>query len=207
MKKVFHILLIIVAVAMVSCGHKAVKTGNGAYHLTCTVDQGLQGDSASLYIVEDGYHRLIPMGMRTGEPGTPLSWDGHIDGARVAFIKWENNPRPFYLVLEPGNIDITIHGNSWSIKGGQYNGEYLRFLNTRRSIINDKEKLFADYLKHGADSTLTMDMEQECLKRDSLLTDSLQRYIVWRMNAGDPVSIIVKERFYTTLSKKFQGSK
>lgn len=206
MKTLQKFLLYIILVAVVSCGHSPVKTGNGAYHLTCTVDKGLvKGDSASLFIVEDGYQRIIPVGLRTGAAGTALSWDGHIDGARVAFIKWAGDTVPFYLVIEPGNIDITIHGDRWMIKGGHYNGEYMHFLNTRQSILNDKEKLLADYLKHASDSTLTIEMEKDCLKRDSLLTDSLQRYIVWRMNAGDPVSIIVKERFYPTLSKKFQS--
>lgn len=194
-------------VASVSCGGPRVKTGNGAYHLSCTVDKGLSGDSASLYIVEDGYQRLIAAGMRTGEPGTPLSWDGHIDGARVAFIKWEGDSVPFYLVLEPGNIAITIHGDRWTIKGGHYNGEYMHFLNRRQSIINDKKQLLTSYLKHGADSTLTMELERDYLKRDSLLGDSLQRYTAWRMSTDDPVAIIAKERFYTTLSRKFQSKK
>lgn len=204
MKATHYIWLCALALAIGACGNTTSSLPSDEFNLSCVVDEHLAGDSASLFIVEDGYQRLIDAGERTGKPGTMLKWQGHIDGAHVAFIKWKDDSVPFYFVIEPHDISIKVHGDRWSIKGGQQNKEYIHFLNHRHRILANKENLLKEYNKHAADSTLTQSMENSYLVRDSLLADSLQRYTAWRMTQPDPVALITHERFFNTLSKHYQ---
>ncbi len=197
-------IMCVVAMMTAACGRRATQDDITAYRLTCHVDKGLLGDSAQLYIVEDGYHRLLNGGLRIGKPGTSLVWDGHIDGPRVAFIRWQGFDRPFFFVLEPGNIGINLHAHGWKIDGSRNNNDYMRFLNHRHNIQMARDNSRSEYLKHVADSTLTADLELQYQQRDSILCDSLNRYTAWRMAQDDPVAVIARERFYNSLPKKYQ---
>ena len=54
----------------------------------------------------------------------------------------------------------------------------------------------------GADSTLTWDQERTALRADSVLQDSIQRITVDRINQGDLVSRLVKQRLMHTLTRE-----
>ena len=206
MKNLLVIITIIcLAVTAISCGKGKAKGGTGAYSLTCTVDADLMVDSATLYIVEDNYQCLTPgMTRIVKSHGKPFNWNGHIDGAKAAFIKLDSDTALFYLVLGPGNTTIDIHRGDWTANGTSYNNEYIAFLNHRFSIIANKKGLFRQYMQASNDSTLTAEVERDFMARDSVLSDSLQRYMTWRMSTGDPVSLIVKERFFKELTLENQ---
>ena len=59
-----------------------------------------------------------------------------------------------------------------------------------------------EYLDMSADSSLKPDDEGRMVRQDSLLYDSLQRITVERINRGDAVGRIIKERFANQLDKE-----
>ena len=204
MLKLPKIVVLLVAVIVLSCSQPKAKTDNSAYMLSLTMDKELGHDSATLYIVDDIYRCLKLGGLAVAQPGEPFTWQGHIDGAKAAFVVVDRDSIPFYFVLEPGEVNITMHVDRWMITGGHHNNHYMHFLNIRQGIIDAQASNFQEYLRHAADSTLTQVMEADYVRRDSLLNDSLQQYVAWRMSTDGPVALIVRERFYKTLTGAYQ---
>ncbi len=188
---------------VMSCSGDKTKSSTGAYTLTCTAEKRLGRDSATLYIVEDNYRCLTNGALSTTKPGGTFKWQGHIDGAKAAFIKFNNDTTLFYLVLGPGNTEVKIGATGWKIEGTSHNNEYVKCLSHRNAIIKAKSAIFRDYMKYDTDSTLTEEIERDFLARDSVMADSLQRYMVECMSTGDPVAMILKERFFNTLTKEY----
>lgn len=202
MEKIKHIIIFCITLLLVACNNTHV-TPTGAYHLTCKLDDKFHKDSATLYIVEPDYKGLTCEGLSTTTDNN-FKWNGHIDGAHVAFIKFKNDSIRFYFVLEPGDIDININSKGWLISGGAYNNAYIHTLNHRQNILDAKKELWKKYSAQSKDSTLTQEQEVNYIMQDSLLTDSLERYLVWRIKVGDPASVILKERLFNTLTTKSQ---
>ena len=170
------------------------------YTVTLELADSIRHDSlATLHIVDDTYGQLMP-GITKHFADGSITFSGQTAKARVAFITFDSVSPPFYFVLEPGNIDINIKLDRWSITGGRGNAEYVRFLNHRQRIIDARKKGFDDYRRAALDSTLTLRAERRAAERDSLLADSLQRILLQRMLGSDPVSRIVRQRLIGTLT-------
>ena len=204
MKILYHIFAVILLASVVSCNNSSPMPSTTAYEVSCTLSRGLKLDSATLYLVEENYNSLIDQGMCKRNKQGEFSWKGCINEPMAAFIKFEGDSTPVYFVLDPGVTNITINKHSKKIVGGKTNNEYMAFIAHRKGILDHKDKLNEQYIKHIGDSTLTVDIEKDFHLQDSLLTDSLQRYTTWRINAGGPVSVIVKERFFKTLTSEYQ---
>ena len=131
-----------------------------------------------------------------------FSFKGQIDAPRVALIRWDNDStRPFYFVLEAGHIQLAINPGSWSVSGSPQNVEYMKYINQRNDIMNARVATWQEYLKAASGKSLKRDDELRLVRQDSLLNDSLQRFTVERINRGDVVSRIVRERFTAQLDK------
>ena len=204
MKFYYYILAILTAFTAFSCSESSSTSDNSGFHVSCTYDASLNRDSATLYFLEEDYNKLSSAGLCVVKPGNAFEWQGHVTGPKAAFLKFSNDSVPFYFVLEPGETTIKVHRTSWEINGGQCNKEYTRFMQHRKSIIKEKNKVFNYYLKIAADSTLTATTEKDILAQDSILSDSLHRYTAWRMTTGGPVAVIARERFFNTLPKQYQ---
>lgn len=202
MKHLHFITTLFIAIFMVACNNNEVIP-TGVYHLSCELSKKFSKDSATLYIIESDYNCLALEGLSIAKDNT-FSWDGHIDGAHAAFIRFQNDSTPFYFILEPGTININITTHGWSIVGSKQNRAYMHTLNNRQKIIDAKKDLWRKYQSQCNDSTLTQEQEIKYLEQDSVLTDSLQRYLTWRMKVGDPVSLIIKERLFKTLTTEYQ---
>lgn len=202
MKRLHLITTLFIALFMMACNNNEVIP-TGAYHLSCELSKEFSKDSATLYIVETDYDCLAHEGLSIAHDNV-FRWDGHIDGAHAAFIRFKNDSIPFYFILEPGTININITNHGWTIDGSKQNHAYMHALNKRQNIIDAKKELWKKYMAQCNDSTLTQELETKYLEQDSLLTDSLQRYLTWRMKKGDQVSVIIKERLYKTLTTEYQ---
>ena len=160
------------------------------YRVTCVIDNKVSHDSATLLVLEDAYGQLRMCGTARGDNGT-FTFTGQTDQPKVALIRWDNDStEPFYFVLEQGDTRITIKPDSWHITGSPQNSEYLHYINQQ------------EYLKMAADSSLRRDDEVRMVRQDSLLNDSLQRITVERINRGDAVSRIIKERYGKLLDQE-----
>lgn len=206
MKQIINVILfLITCIALSSCTERNSETSlTGSFTVTCAVDASLKRDSATLYLIEENYHKIVNCGLRTVEPGNPFEWNGHIDGAKAAFIQFAGDSVPFYLIVEPGQCHITRNCATWSIAGGRGNAEYSRFMAHRQSIERAINQVFKNYMKQVQDSTLTQQLEQSYVTQDSVLRDSLQRYTAWRMTTGGPVSLVTREKYYKTLPKRLK---
>ncbi len=172
------------------------------YNVTCTVDNKLKHDSATLLVLEDDYGQLRVCGASRSDNGT-FTFTGQTDRPKVAIIRWDNDStNPFYFVLEGGNIDIAIRPGSWDIKGSAKNSEYLHYINQRNGITDSRVATWQEYLNMAADSSLKADDELRMMRQDSLLNDSLQRITVERINRGDAVGRIIRERYGKQLDQE-----
>ncbi len=179
--------------------HTSSETG---FTVTCRLDGKIHHDSATLLLLEDAYHKLRVCGNAHDNKGT-FTFTGQTEGEKVALIRWDNDTtKPFLFVLEPGKTDIRISPNSWVISGGRQNTEYQKFVNWRNSIMNARAATWQEYLKMAADSSLKRDDELRMVRQDSLLNDSLQRMTVERINRGDAVGRILRERYGNQLDKE-----
>ena len=68
--------------------------------------------------------------------------------------------------------------------------------------MNARIATWQEYLKMAADSSLKRDDEVLMVRQDSLLNDSLQRLTVERINRGDAVSRIIRERYASQLDRE-----
>lgn len=201
MKKTFIAIGLLLGIVLTGCDN---ASGNHQmdYKVTCTLDNKLHRDSATLMVLEEDYHKLRVCGTAVSSDGT-FTFTGQTDAPKVALIRWDNDStKPFHFVLEPGNTTITIKPDSWDIGGSALNIEYQRFVNQRNGIMNARVATWQEYLKMAADSTLKRDDERRMVRQDSLLNDSLQRITVDRINRGDAVGHIIRERFGNQLDQE-----
>ena len=183
------------------CGNDR-GTSMADYQVTCRLDGTAPHDSATLLVLEEDYNKLRVCGTARAANGT-FSFTGQTDRPRVALLRWDNDSTtPFHFVLEPGHIDITIATGSWNITGSRMNTDYQHFVNQRNSIMKTRADVWQEYLQHAADHSLKREDERRLVARDSVLNDSLQCLTVDRINRGDVVGRIVRERFARQLDQE-----
>ena len=198
-KKITTIMGLALAVMLTGCD-KSDKSIN--YTVKVTLDNKQHHDSATLLVLEEEYNQLRECGSARQQNGS-FTFTGQIDKPKVALIRWDDDQsEPFYLVLESGNINVTIGQDTWDITGSPQNSAYLHYINQRNGIMNARIATWQEYLKMAADSSLKRDDEQLMVRQDSLLNDSLQRITVERINQGDAVGRIIRERYASQLDKE-----
>ncbi len=172
------------------------------FNVTCTLGDKVQRDSATLLVLEEDYNKLMLCGTARVQKGT-FTFKGQTTGARVALIRWDNDTiHPFYFVLEPGNTNLVIKAGSWSVQGSKQTAEYLKYINRRNSILNARAETWQQYLTAASRPSFKREDEMRLVRQDSLLNDSLQRITVERINQGDAVGRIIRERFADKLDKE-----
>ena len=173
-----------------------------AYTVTCTLDNELQHDSATLLVLEEDYNKLRVCGTAHAQDHV-FTFKGQTDHPRVALIRWYNDTSsPFHFVLEPGHINIHINKKSWRVNGSPENRDYQQFIHHRNDIMNARAAVWQEYLKAAANASLKREDERRMIRQDSLLNDSLQRFTVDRINRGDAVGRIIRERFARQLDQE-----
>ena len=165
------------------------------YNVTITLDNQMHHDSATLLVLEENYDKLRLCGT-VGKTNDSFVFTGQVDAPRVGIIRWDNDSiKPFYFVLESGVTHISVSPDSWSATGSPLNTEYLRYVNQRNAIMDLRVATWQEYLKMAADSSLKRDDERRMVRQDSLLNDSLKRITIERINRGDVVGRIIRERY------------
>ncbi len=196
-------MVCVAGLALLGCVRKAED--DGAYRVTVRLHGGaLQHiDSATLLVIDPDYGQQRVLGGARVQDST-LAFAGHVAGAQLAYVDLSSDSLPyqFYFILEPTDITISIGPRHWQIAGGRGNRSYQQFLNRHDRLLSSRDSLWREYVRMGTDSTLTWDAERSSLRLDSLLQDSLQRIIVERINRGDLVSRLIKQRLLPTLTRE-----
>ena len=199
MKKIILSVSTLLAIALMGCDSGVRQMD---YRVTCTLKGKQQHDSATLLVLEEDYNKLRVCGTSRLTDGT-ATFTGQIDEPHVALIRWDNDSvQPFHFVLEQGDIHITLKSGSWDITGSPLNSQYLHYINQRNSIMDSRVATWQEYLNMAADSSLKRDDEMRMVRQDSLLNDSLQRITIERINRGDAVGRIIKERYGRQLDQE-----
>lgn len=197
-KMILSITTLLAIVAMTSCDNRQQGLD---YTVQCTLQGKHTHDSATLLVLEQDYNRLRVCAAQHSSQGT-FTFKGQTDHPKAALIRWDNDTtRPFYFVLEPGHTRITINDSWWRINGSASNRDYQHFIRQHDAIINQRQANWQQYLSMAADSSLRRDDELRMVSQDSLLNDSLQRAIVERINRGDAVGHIIRERYGKQLDR------
>lgn len=200
MKK--NIITVGLALALMLSGCDNRSHSGLDYRVNIVLNNKQHHDSATLLVLEDEYNQLRVCGTARAVNGT-FTFTGQTDKPKAALIRWDNDSiDPFYLVLESGEITVTINPDSWDITGSAQNSAYLHFINERNGIMNARVATWQEYLNMSADSSLKRDDEMLMVRQDSLLNDSLQRITVECINRGDAVSRIVRERYGQQLDQE-----
>ena len=198
MKKIILSVSTLLAIALMGCDSGVRQMD---YRVTCTLEGKQQHDSATLLVLEEDYNKLRVCGASRLTDGT-VTFTGQIDEPHVALIRWDNDSvQPFHFVLEQGDIHITLKSGSWDITGSPLNSQYLHYINQRNSIMDERLATWQEYLNSASDKTLKREDEVRLVARDSVLNDSLQRITVDRINRGDAVGRIIRERYGNQLDQ------
>ena len=198
MKKIILSVSALLAIALMGCDSGVRQMD---YRVTCTLEGKQQHDSATLLVLEEDYNKLRVCGASRLTDGT-VTFTGQIDEPHVALIRWDNDSvQPFHFVLEQGDIHITLKSGSWDITGSPLNSQYLHYINQRNSIMDERLATWQQYLKSASGKTLKREDELRLVARDSVLNDSLQRITVDRINRGDAVGRIIRERYGNQLDQ------
>ncbi len=202
MRRFFYSLFFIIGgLLLTCCQHRAER--DGAFEVTVTLHNGrVLTDSATLVMIDDDYQLLRVLGGSRLQDSS-FSFKGHTPVPRIAFVDFvtDSLPYQFYFILEPGKFEINLEPGHWLIKTtSPKNLAFLSFLDKYQRVERQRQALWERYRKMAADSTLTWDKEREVVRSDSLLQDSLQRITVDRINQGDLVSLLVKQRLLHTLT-------
>ena len=188
--------------AMMTGCDRQRATGLKKYTVTCTLDDKVSRDSATLLVLEENYNKLRVCGTARAQEDS-FTFTGQIDAPKVALLRWDNDTTlPFLFVLEAGNIGINIKSGSWQVTGSAQNTEYMRFVRHRSSIMNTRADIWREYLVAAEKATLKREDELRMVRQDSLLNDSLQRITVERINRGDAVGRIIRERYASQLDQE-----
>ena len=189
----------------------ALMLGNGCdnrghsgldYRVNVVLDNNHHHDSATLLVLEEEYNRLRVCGTARVKNGK-FTFTGQTDKPKAALIRWDNDTvEPFYFVLESGDINVSLSSGKWNITGSPQNSAYLHYINQRNGIMDARIATWQEYLKMSADSSLKRDDEVLMVRQDSLLNDSLQRLTVERINRGDAVGRIIRERYARQLDQE-----
>ena len=189
----------------------ALMLGNGCdnrghsgldYRVNVVLDSKHHHDSATLLVLEEEYNRLRVCGTARVKNGK-FTFTGQTDKPKAALIRWDNDTvEPFYFVLENGDINVSLSSGKWDITGSPQNSAYLHYINQRNGIMDARIATWQEYLKMSADSSLKHDDEVLMVRQDSLLNDSLQRLTVERINRGDAVGRIIRERYARQLDQE-----
>ena len=199
MKKIILSIGALLSIGLMGCDNGSRQMD---YRVTCTLEGKQQHDSATLLVLEEDYNKLRVCGATRMTNGT-ATFKGQIDGPHVALIRWDNDTvQPFHFVLEQGDIHITLKSGSWDITGSPMNSDYLHYINQRNSIMDERLATWQEYLKSASGKTLKREDEVRLVARDSVLNDSLQRITVDRINHGDAVGRIIKERYGNQLDQE-----
>lgn len=155
----------------------------------------LRSDSAWLVVEDVDYGLLRQVGAEMCQNGR-FVFRGQTDRATLAFLRLGTDSTRVEIPFALSATDITIDLNtySWLITGGCENVSYQRFLNSYRSMSLRRDSLRGEYERFASDSSLTAAIERRILEHDSLLSDSMQRYLRWRVRGNDVVSKLVKLR-------------
>ena len=198
MKKIILSVSALLAIALMGCDSGVRQMD---YRVTCTLEGKQQHDSATLLVLEEDYNKLRVCGASRLADGS-VTFTGQIDEPHVALIRWDNDSvQPFHFVLEQGDIHITLKSGSWDITGSPLNSQYLHYINQRNSIMDERLATWQEYLKSASGKTLKREDELRLVTRDSVLNDSLQRITVDRINRGDAVGRIIRERYGNQLDQ------
>ena len=192
---------VFLTILMTGCDQRQAS-GLKDYTVTCTLDNELRHDSATLLVLEDEYNKLRVCGASRAQDHV-FTFKGQIERPKVALIRWDNDStNPFYFVLEAGHINVRIDKGSWRVNGSRENLDYQHFIHQRNDIMNARVAIWQDYLKAADNASLKQEEELRMVRQDSLLNDSLQRITVERINRGDAVGRIIRERFADKLDKE-----
>ena len=192
---------VFLTILMTGCDQRQAS-GLKDYTVTCTLDNELRHDSATLLVLEDEYNKLRVCGASRAQDHV-FTFKGQIERPKVALIGWDNDStNPFYFVLEAGHINVRIDKGSWRVNGSRENLDYQHFIHQRNDIMNARVAIWQDYLKAADNASLKQEEELRMVRQDSLLNDSLQRITVERINRGDAVGRIIRERFADKLDKE-----
>ena len=198
MKKIILSVSTLLAIALMGCDSGVRQMD---YRVTCTLKGKQQHDSATLLVLEEDYNKLRVCGASRLADGS-VTFTGQIDEPHVALIRWDNDSvQPFHFVLEQGDIHITLKSGSWDITGSPLNSQYLHYINQRNSIMDERLATWQEYLNSASDKTLKREDEVRLVARDSVLNDSLQHITVDRINRGDAVGRIIRERYGNQLDQ------
>jgi hypothetical protein len=200
MKKIMITVGLALALMLSGCDNRSHSGLD--YRVNIVLDNKHHHDSATLLVLEEEYGQLNICGTTHGEQGI-FTFSGQTDRPKVALIRWDNDSTsPFYFVLEGGNTRITINSGSWNITGSPQNAAYIRYIKQRNAITDARVATWQEYLSMSADSTLRHEDELLMVRQDSLLNDSLQRVTVERINRGDAVARIIRERYGSQLDQE-----
>lgn len=196
--------IIIIAIALAALTGCVENLDKSHYRVECKISPELGVDSVSLMLVMDDYNSVYRVATVTRDNESQVFvFEGNIEAATIAYLKFSNDTVPMLFVVEPGLTQIDISPNGLVISGGDVNHEYMTYLKARKSLTVEKQKLHQEYLSHVApDSTIDIALERQYLARDSMLTDSLERITVDAINRGDVASTIIFDRYVNALSRK-----
>lgn len=186
---------------LAGCNHGT--DSDGAFEVTVSLHNGrVLTDSATLVVVDDDYGLLRVLGGSRLQDSC-FTFTGHSAVPRIAYVDFVTDSLPcqFYFILEPGKIGIELQPGSWIITSAQSGNRQLQlFFNKYQHLEREREALWQHYRQMAADSTLTWEKERAALHADSVLQDSMQRITIDRINQGDLVSRLVKQRMMQTLT-------
>ena len=158
-------------------------------------------DSISVFCYEPDYNRSRIIFTGRVDNGHLLLADNDNTGVpHVAYFVCGDDSVAHYFVLEPGSVKINIEKDIIRIEGSRSNYELFSFRRHINAIDSERLRLQENYLKDVCDSVLTQSAEEIAFKRDSVLSDSIQRLLVMRIGRGDAVARILKEQYSTRRS-------
>lgn len=199
MKRILLVLLGALAIVLTAC-HDGDKSSR-AVSVRITMHHPLHRDSASLYVLDEKYHRVRHMATLPFADSTVI-FTAHVEDATLAYLTFDTLSTPLYFVLEPCDISLDKWPHGWKIEGGKENNRYQNTLIALQHVKHERERLWNAYRHHANDSTLTAKLERQMARQDSVLNDSARKLVDSEKLRGLPAGQAVKLTWEQTLREK-----
>jgi len=123
------------------------------------------------------------------------------EGPMLHFIVLDNAPEswkiPVMVVVEPGEIDITIDSIS-TIKGTPINNAYQAFVTKSEALNNERKALYEKSLLDTANVELQADLEKQFEEKNKERTDATYEFV--KANISNQVGAYLLSRNYYLFS-------
>lgn len=199
-RNLLHITLLpVVMLGLSACTQPTDKPEMASYTVRVNVEQGVNTDSAALFLVNDDYGKLQHVPATRGSRARRWTFIGQTSQPRIALLYMAGAEKPLHFILEPCLTEVDVNHKNTVIWGGKLCHYYHTQSARLDNMQNQLKRLRKTYNCALADSTLTAHTEAAIIAQTKRIHESRQKLLVSLMRRNDAVGALIRDQYFNQL--------